>query len=174
MKKVILEWIRDILLAVIIALVVLALFKPVIIQQESMLPNFHPGDYVVTSRQAYSIFGSPERGDIVVFKSDILDENGKNKNLIKRIIGVGGDTVEIIEGYIYVNGEKIVEDYVMEQGLSGEMEAIVIPEGSLFCCGDNRGISRDSRSQDVGLIQVDDVVGKVFVRLYPFSDFKVF
>ena len=86
--KNILSWIRDILIAVVIAAIILAFFKPIIVQQESMQPNFYAGDYVITSRQAYRLFGDPERGDVIVFKSGLYDENGKQKNLIKRIIGL--------------------------------------------------------------------------------------
>lgn len=172
--KNILSWIRDILIAVIIAAIILAFFKPIIVQQESMQPNFYAGDYVITSRQAYRLFGEPERGDVIVFKSDLYDENGKQKNLIKRIIGLPGDTVEIKAGDVYINGELLQEEYVAEQGLSGEMEAVAVPEGKLFVMGDNRRVSEDSRSARVGTIDMESIVGKVVIRLYPFSEIKVF
>lgn len=172
--KELLGWIRDILIAVAIAAVILAFFKPIIIQQQSMEPNFYSGDYIITSRQAYNLFGDPQHGDIIVFKSGLYTDEGEAKNLIKRIIGLPGDTVEIIDGYVYRNGEKIQEDYIKEQGLSGEMEAITVPEGELFVLGDNRRVSQDSRSGEVGTISQDTIVGKVVVRVYPFSQFKVF
>lgn len=174
LKKEIVEWIVDLAIAVILAGAVLFFFKPIIIQQNSMEPNFHSGDYVVTSRQAYRMFGEPERGDVIVFKSELLDEKGKNKSLIKRIIGLPGDNVSIKDGYIYVNGELVEEDYVAEQGISGEMEEITVPENSLFCCGDNRGVSLDSRSEEVGFVTYDTVIGKVFVRLFPFNKIERF
>lgn len=172
--KELLGWIRDILIAVAIAAVILAFFKPIIIQQQSMEPNFYSGDYIITSRQAYNLFGDPQHGDIIVFESKLYTDEGEAKNLIKRIIGLPGDTVEIIDGYVYRNGEKIQEDYIKEQGLSGEMEAITVPEGELFVLGDNRRVSQDSRSGAVGTIGQDTIVGKVVVRVYPFSQFKVF
>ena len=172
--KELLGWIRDILIAVAIAAVILAFFKPIIIQQQSMEPNFYSGDYVITSRQAYNIFGDPQRGDIIVFKSDLYTDEGEAKNLIKRIIGLPGDTVEIIEGEVYLNGEVLNEEYIKEPGLSGEMEAVTVPEGELFVMGDNRRVSQDSRSGAVGTISQDTIVGKVVVRVYPFSQFKVF
>lgn len=172
--KELLGWIRDILIAVAIAAVILAFFKPIIIQQQSMEPNFYSGDYVITSRQAYSLFGDPQRGDIIVFKSDLYTDEGEAKNLIKRIIGLPGDTVEIIDGEVYLNGEMLNEEYIKEPGLSGEMEAITVPEGELFVLGDNRRVSQDSRSGAVGTISQDTIVGKVVVRVYPFSQFKVF
>ena len=172
--KELLGWIRDILIAVAIAAVILAFFKPIIIQQQSMEPNFYSGDYVITSRQAYNIFGDPQRGDIIVFKSDLYTDEGEAKNLIKRIIGLPGDTVEIIEGEVYINGEVLNEEYIKEPGLSGEMEAVTVPEGELFVMGDNRRVSQDSRSGAVGTISQNTIVGKVVVRVYPFSQFKVF
>ena len=172
--KNVLSWIRDIVIAIIIAAIILAFLKPIIVHQESMQPNFYSGDYVITSRQSYRLFGEPQRGDIIVFKSDLYDDSGKQKNLIKRIIGLPGDTLEIKEGDVYINGELLQEEYVAEQGLSGEMEAVTVPEGRLFVMGDNRGVSLDSRSEAVGTIDMDAIVGKVVIRLYPFSEIKVF
>lgn len=174
MLKNILEWVKDILIAVVIAGVILLFFKPIIIQQHSMEPNFQPGDYVITSRQAYTIFGEPARGDIIVFKSELLDDEGNVKNLIKRIIALPGDTIAIKDGYTYINGEKIDEPYVAEQGISGEMDEITIPEGQFFVMGDNRGVSEDSRSARVGTVSEESLVGKVVLRLYPFSKIGTF
>ncbi len=174
MLKNILDWVKDIVIAVIIAGIILIFLKPIVIQQHSMEPNFQPGDYVITSRQAYTLFGEEERGDIIVFKSELTDEEGKEKNLIKRIIGLPGDTIAIKEGYVYVNGEKIDEPYVAEQGVSGEMDEITVPEGELFVMGDNRAVSQDSRSEAVGTISEDSIIGKVIIRLYPFNNIKTF
>ena len=172
--KNVLEWIKDILIAVVIAGLILVFLKPIIVQQQSMEPNFHAGDYLLTSRQAYRFFGDPERGDVIVFRSELLDDEGNEKCLIKRVIGLPGDVVEIKSGYVYVNGEEIDEPYVKEQGISGEMDAVTIPENELFVMGDNRGVSEDSRSARVGTISEDMIVGKVFVRLYPFNSIKKF
>ena len=139
-----------------------------------MEPNFHAGDYLLTSRQAYRLFGDPERGDVIVFRSELLDDEGNEKCLIKRVIGLPGDVVEIKTGYVYLNGEKIDEPYVKEQGISGEMDAVTVPENQLFVMGDNRGVSEDSRSARVGTISEDTIVGKVFIRLYPFNSIKIF
>ena len=177
MKAEIMEWIRDIVVAIVIALIILIFLKPIIIQQESMEPNFYSGDYIITSRQAYTLFGDPQRGDIIVFKTDLQDEEGKDKNLIKRIIGLPGDVVSMKDGYIYINGELLDEPYVKEQGISdlvigGDMDPVTVPEGELFCCGDNRGVSLDSRS--IGTIPIDSIVGKVKIRLYPFKEIRTF
>ncbi len=164
-------WIKDIGIAVIIAALVLVFFKPIIIQQESMQPNFYSGDYVIVSKQAYTIFGEIERGDVLVFKSTLLDDSGKEKHLIKRVIAIPGDTIEIVDGYVLVNGEVIDEPYVNEQGLSGQMEKITVEEGKFFAMGDNRRVSQDSRSPELGQIEQDTIVGKVVFRVLPFSEF---
>lgn len=172
--KNILEWVKDILIAVAIAALILIFLKPIIVQQQSMEPNFHGGDYLITSRQAYRLFGDPERGDVIVFKSELTTDDGEQKCLIKRIIGLPGDLVEIKDGYVYINGEEIDEPYVKEQGLSGDMEALTVPQNELFVMGDNRAVSEDSRSPRVGTISEDTIVGKVIVRLYPFDSIQKF
>lgn len=172
--KNILEWVKDILIAVAIAALILVFFKPIVVQQQSMEPNFHGDDYLITSRQAYRLFGEPERGDVIVFKSELLTDEGEEKCLIKRIIALPGEVVEIKDGYVYINGEEIDEPYVKEQGLSGDMEALTVPENELFVMGDNRAVSEDSRSPRVGTISEDTIVGKVIVRLYPFDSIQKF
>ena len=172
--KAILEWVKEIIVAVIIASVILAFVKPIIIRQSSMEPTFYNGDYVFISKQAYNLFGDPERGDVVVFHTGLQTDDGEDKNLIKRVIGLPGDTVEIIGGYVYLNGELLDEPYINEQGLSGEMEAVTVEEGQLFCMGDNRRVSLDSRDPAVGCVNQDEIMGRVFVRLYPFSEFGTF
>ena len=172
--KAIWEWVKEIIVAVIIASVLLAFIKPIIIRQSSMEPTFYNGDYVFISKQAYNLFGDPERGDVVVFHTGMQTDDGEDKNLIKRIIGLPGDTVEIIEGYVYLNGQLLDEPYINEQGLSGEMEAITVPEGELFCMGDNRRVSLDSRDAAVGCVNQEEILGKVFIRLYPFSEISTF
>ena len=172
--KAIWEWVKEIIVAVIIASVLLAFIKPIIIRQSSMEPTFYNGDYVFISKQAYSIFGDPQRGDVVVFHTGMQTDDGEDKNLIKRIIGLPGDTVEIIDGYVYLNGQLLDEPYINEQGVSGEMEAVTVAEGELFCMGDNRRVSLDSRDAAVGCVNQDEILGKVFVRLYPFSEISTF
>lgn len=172
--KNILEWVKEIVIAVIIAAVILTFIKPIVVRQSSMEPTFYSGDYVFISKQAYKLFGEPERGDVIVFHTDMKDENDHDKNLIKRIIGLPGDTVEIIGGYVYLNGQILDEPYLNEQGISGEMEKITVPEGRLFVMGDNRGVSQDSRDVLIGCIEEDSILGRVFVRLYPFNRIRTF
>ncbi len=172
--KNVLEWVKEIVIAVIIAAIILTFIKPIVVRQSSMEPTFYSGDYIFISKQAYRLFGEPERGDVIVFRTDMKDENNKDKNLIKRIIGLPGDTVEIIGGYVYLNGKLIDEPYLNEQGISGEMDEVTVPDGKLFVMGDNRGVSQDSRDVLVGCVDEQNILGKVFVRLYPFNRIETF
>ena len=162
-KENIIEWIKDIAVAAVLAAIILTFIKPIVIQLESMLNTYLPGDYIIISRQAYHLFGEPQRGDVIVFKSDLEDERGKDKNLIKRIIGLPGDRVEIRDdGYVYVNGEELDEPYIREQGISDQLAGpvdVTVGEGQLFVCGDNREVSLDSRA--IGCIEQDTIMGKV-------------
>ncbi len=172
--KNILEWAKEIVIAVIIAAVILSFVKPIIVQQSSMEPTFHSGDYIFISKQAYTLFGELERGDVVVFHSSLVDDEDNEKNLIKRVIALPGETIEIIDGYVYIDGELLEEDYVKEAGLSGNMEAVTVPEGTFFAMGDNRGASQDSRDASLGCIDQSEIMGKVIFRLYPFDSIKIF
>lgn len=160
-------FIKDIAIAIVIAGILLFFIKPVVIQQESMQPNYYSDDYVIVSKQSYSLFGEIERGDVIVFKTEMQDVNGKDKNLIKRVIGLPGDTIEIRDGYVIRNGETLNEDYVAQQGISGEMAPVIVEQGKLFVLGDNRGVSQDSRSKEIGQIDQDTIIGKVVFRVFP-------
>jgi signal peptidase I len=167
--KTILRWGRDLLPAILIAALLLVLFKPFVVRQSSMMPTFTDGDLTIVSRQAYRLFGYVERGDVVIFRTGqeagSQEASGTEKTLIKRVIGLPGDRVEIIGGYVYLNGEKLEEPYVEEQGASGEMEAVTVPEGCMFVLGDNRRVSQDSRDETIGCPFQRDIIGKVVFHL---------
>lgn len=162
------EWIKDIIIAIVIALIVVQFIKPTIVKQSSMEPNFYENDYLFVSKQSYT-FSEPKRGDVVVVHSSLLRENGDEKLLIKRVIGLPGDKIDISDGKVYINGEELVEDYTKEGYTTGDVDGLVVPENKVFCMGDNRRVSIDSRAPEVGCIDMDEVVGKVFLRLYPFN-----
>ena len=165
MSRSVLLWIRDILIALIIALIIMQLIKPTIVKMHSMENTLHPNDYIFLSKQAYT-FGEAKQGDIIVFESTETEEN-----LIKRIIGLPGDTVSISDGNVFVNEVKQDEPYTKDGTTAGEMEEITVPEGSFFVLGDNRQSSRDSREDSVGFVSEDKVIGKAFFRLFPFNSF---
>lgn len=163
------EWIKDILAAVIISVLILQFIKPTIVREHSMENTLKENDYIFVSRQAYNLFGDPKEGDIIVFESGLLTEAGEDKLLVKRIIAIPGDTIAIKDGWVILNGEPLEEAYTKEGYTATEMDEITIPEGNLFAMGDNRQNSMDSRDSRVGMVDVDSVVGKAFFRLYPFS-----
>ncbi len=165
------EWIKDIVIAVLIAAVVLFFVKPTIVREHSMEDTLYENDYLFVSRRSYTMFGSPQRGDIIVFKSELTSSTGRNKLLVKRIIAVPGDTIEIRAGEVILNGQVLHEDYIKNGVMTGDMPEVSIPEGKLFVMGDNRENSADSRRASVGLVDLDTVLGKAVLRLFPFSKF---
>ena len=165
------EWIKDILIAIVVAFLVLQCIKPTIVQEHSMENTLKPNDYLFISKQSYRLFGDPQRGDIIVFHSVLTTADGAEKLLVKRIIALPGDTIYITGGVVYVNGEPQDEPYTKDGYTNTEMEEILIPEGKLFCMGDNRQNSRDSRDPLIGFVDEDDVLGKAVLRLFPFSKF---
>jgi signal peptidase I len=170
MSKNVLLWARDIIIALAIALIIMQFVKPTIVRETSMMNTLHPDDYIFLSKQAYR-FGDVERGDIVVFHSDLTGENGLTKNLIKRVIGTPGDIVAIHDGAVYVNNVKLNEPYTKDGYTAGEMKEVVVPQGKVFVMGDNRQSSADSRDARIGFVSEDLLIGKAFFRLYPFSGF---
>lgn len=166
------EWLKEIILAIIIAVVVMQFIKPTIVKQRSMEPNFYTNDYLLVSKQSYKLFhNSPEMGDVIIFETNLKTDAGDEKLLIKRVIGLPGDVVSIKEGKVYVNGNMIDDSYTKDQFTNGELEDVVVPENKLFCLGDNRMVSVDSRSTDVGFVDYEQIIGKAVFRIYPFKDF---
>lgn len=161
------EWIRDILIAVVIAVLILQFIKPTIVKESSMEPTLYENHYIFLSKQAYTLFGEPKRGDIVVFHSGLTALNGGEKLLIKRVIGLPGDTIAIMDGKVYLNGEVYKEAYIKDGTTNGYIEPYTVPEGQLFCMGDNRLVSVDSRDYRVGCVDIDSIVGKAVFRLAP-------
>lgn len=133
----------------------------------SMESTLSDGDNLIVDKISYR-FHDPERFDIVVFPY----KYEKNTYYIKRIIGLPGETVQIdLDGNIYIDGEVLAESYGREVMLNpGEAEeAITLGEDEYFVLGDNRNASSDSRDPSVGNILGEDIVGRAWLRLYPFS-----
>lgn len=160
------------------------LFRPVIIDGRSMNNTFNDADRVFMT----SMFYKPKCGDVVIINQDkayLLDENddvysapGLEKCIVKRVIAVGGQTLDIDfnTGTVTRDGEVLDEKYVngstvVDEG--GFSFPITVPDGYVFVMGDNREHSTDSRSTLVGLIPEDNVSGRVVAKYYPFSEFKI-
>ncbi len=163
------EIIRDVIIAAIIAIVVIQFVRPVVVHETSMTNTLQPGDYLLMNKMIYKNHEA-ERGDIVVLHSELKQDNGREKLLIKRVVGLPGDTILIRDNSVYINGELLEEDYIREQGVvPGDID-MTVPEGEYFVMGDNRGNSIDSRFEEVGCVKQEALVGKAFFRLFPFKN----
>lgn len=169
MKESMKEWIGALITAGMVAVVVLQFITPTIVSGASMEPAFTERDYLVVSKQAYNSHRHPERGDVVIFHSHLKDENNEDKDLIKRVIAVPGETVSVSDGIVYINGEEFQDKYAKDGVTSGEVAPVLIPEGYYFCLGDNRLHSTDSRVMEVGLVSESDITGKAVFRVFPFN-----
>lgn len=168
------------LIAFVIAyLVVTFVGQRTVVDGKSMYNTLDDGDNIIVEKLSYT-FGEPERFDIIVFPHyDTM--RGTEVYYIKRIIGMPGETIQISEGVIYLideNGDKVrlQEEYgyyIDGMEMSGGIAStpVVIPEGYYFVLGDNRNNSKDSRDASVGLVKREDIMGKAWLRFYPFSDF---
>ncbi|MEG0843203.1 MAG: signal peptidase I [Romboutsia sp.] len=166
-KKEILEWAKTILVAFALAFLITQFVRPTIVDGQSMYPTLDHKDYLLINRMSYK-FGEPKKGDIIVFSTDLKLDNGKTKDLVKRVIAVEGDHIKIKDSNVYINDKLTEEPYIAESYTNGDID-IVIPKDKMFTMGDNRENSKDSRMEDVGLVDEADVMGKVMVRLFPFN-----
>ena len=169
------EFIKDIIIALIIVAAITIVIKPTIVKESSMEPTLYGNDYLILNKLAYFHKDHPGYGDIIVFRSNIDKDDGSGKKLlIKRVIGVEGDVITIEDGKVYRNGELLDEPYVHEQETyvdeEGTVKDLQVGQDQMFLMGDNRAVSLDSRSPEVGLIDEDRVVGKAVVRLFPFDE----
>jgi signal peptidase I len=136
------------------------------IPSESMVPTLLVGDRVFVNKFIYR-FTEPERGDVVVFES----VNGGEEDLIKRIVAVAGDEIEVRNGTLLVNGEEQEERYLNENlPFTGSYEPTEVPEEHVFVMGDNRANSADSRV--FGPLPVENIEGEAFMRFWPVPEIK--
>ena len=137
-----------------------------LVDGHSMEPTFYGEDRLVVSRVNYLI-GEPQRGDILVFNSLVESEAERGIMLIKRVVGLPGDTVDIREQEVYINGEALPEPYIKEpcQISRCREETWILGENEYFMMGDNRNNSRDSRR--FGPVPITKIVGQVIFRYWP-------
>ena len=166
------DFIKDLLVALVIVLAITAVIKPTIVKESSMEPTLYGNDYLFINKLAYVTKDHPDYEDIIVFESELDRDDGKGKKLlIKRVIGVEGDVMTISEGIVYRNGYPLEETYTLEGYTDGYVDNYVVPQGEGYVMGDNRSVSLDSRDPSVGTVNEDAIMGKAFIRLYPFSKF---
>lgn len=164
-KAVVLDFVETIALALLLFIGINTVSARVRVEGFSMQPTLQDGEFVLVNRVAYR-FGQPERGDIIVFR----DPNNLNgKDLIKRIIGLPGDTIVIRDGTVSLNGQLLHEDYIAAPPVySGQWE---VPPGHLFVLGDNRNDSSDSHSW--GLLPIENVIGKAVLIYWPPPEWNI-
>ncbi len=160
-------WWRELLDTILPALAVvliinLFLAQPRTVHGQSMEPNLHENERVILDLLSYR-FRDPRRGEIIVIE---LPERHTDP-LIKRVIGLPGETVEIKGGSVYINGQPLVEPYLNQTTL-GNMAPQLVPEEHVFVLGDNRGASNDSRY--FGMVPYSHIIGRAWLRYWPPSE----
>ena len=186
MKRSLLDVVKALALAAVFFFVVQAVLQNYQVLGQSMEPNLHSGQHVIVNKAAYMsldvdrlskfipfyevdeeaelhLFGEPERGDVVVIRSP----QELAKRLVKRIVALPGDSLEIEDGILKINGRSISEPYVL--GNTRDRDESTIPEGHYFVLGDNRSRSNDSNS--FGPVHESQIVGKAWLAYWPPGDF---
>ena len=162
------DWVQSLITALMICVVLFLFFVRVIdVSGDSMNPTLYDGNKMLVS----DLFYKPKAGDIVIFKKDGYDPD---KALVKRVVAVGGQTVNIDfdTGLVYVDGEPIDEPYTAELTFNklDFMGPWKVPEGSVFVMGDNRNASTDSRDKRIGNVDERLIIGRAYLVIYPVSE----
>lgn len=164
------ELLKDSIIALVISVVAFFvitrfLFFTAYVPTGSMKPSLNEGDRLIVTR-LYN-FENIKRGDMLVFKSDELKDT-----LVKRVIGLPGDYIVISSGVVSINGENLDEDYVVNKDNSNKKDgSYIVPEDSYFFLGDNRPVSNDAAFWETPYIPASKILGKVQIKIYPFSEF---
>jgi len=163
----------DIIETIVIALAIfvivyLFLFQPHQVDGNSMFPNFHDGDYLLTDKISYHL-SDPKRDDVVIFTAP----RNEDYDYIKRIIALPGEMVKLEEEKILINNNPLKQPYLNEKITFGGNflkigEEIIVPEDNYFVLGDNRNHSSDSR--DWGFVPKDNIIGKAWLKYWPLND----
>lgn len=163
-----LDWLK----ALVVAIVIVFLLNQFVfhlskVEGHSMDPTLADGEWLFINKFVY-IIREPKAGEIIILENPL---GGREKYLVKRIIGVPGDTIEIVNGQLYRNGQLVEEAYTDSKIEDGDWGPGVVPEDAYFVMGDNRrlGESNDSRNPSIGWISADHVKGKADFILWPLS-----
>lgn len=172
------EWIVVIVGAILLALVVkLFLLQAFYIPSLSMYPTLHEGDRVLVNKLSYHLH-DVNRGDVIVFERPPSETSSNIPDLIKRVIGLPGESVTFVDGSVYINGKRLDESYLPDGTVTSSANApnkctvdapCIVPDGQVWVMGDNRGDSKDSRY--FGPIEQSSIVGRAFVTVWPLGRF---
>ena len=159
------SWIISITSAVLVAIFIrYFIVELYVVDGPSMQPTLQDGERLVVNKFIYH-WRDPLRGEVVIFRYP----RDHSRDFIKRVIAVGGDTIEIKDGHVFVNDALVNEDYIAEKTRT-EYPKQTVPEGTLFVCGDNRRNSLDSRFPDVGFVPLELVKGKAALIFWPIDN----
>lgn len=162
------RWVFEIVVTLVLAAMVgIMLFQTVTMQESSMEPTIAVGDRFFINRVVYK-FSSPKRGDLIVFRTNASDDAALH---IRRVIGLPGETIQILGGRILIDGEAYKEgkDFPMISNPGLASSSITLESGEYFVLGDNRNNSEDSRYADVGMIKKRYIAGKIWFTCAPFE-----
>jgi len=166
-KQEVKEWVITILTAIVLVIIIRAfILDSRIVPTPSMVPTIQCGDRLFVEKITHRFWGL-ERGEVIVFVPP--EQSQLTDDLIKRLIGLPGDTIEIREGTLYINNEPLEELYLAEP-IQYEFGQVKVPEGKIFVLGDNRNRSFDSH--EWGFADLDSVKGKALITYWPLDRLK--
>ena len=169
------EWIIVVVVAISSALLVRAyVLQQFAVEGTSMLNTLHPSDRVLVNKLSYRLH-DPRRGDVVVLKR--IESNSEERDLIKRVVALPGETVEYVDCQLFIDGALVNEPYLDPQIVSSnrcgaDQPAVQVEADHVFVMGDNRGGSLDSRDSSVGQVDYGNLIGRAFVIMWPFADWQ--
>ncbi|MEO8264813.1 MAG: signal peptidase I [Ilumatobacteraceae bacterium] len=169
------EWIIVVVVAISSALLVRAyVLQQFAVEGTSMLNTLHPSDRVLVNKLSYHLH-DPRRGDVVVLKR--IESNAQERDLIKRVVGLPGETIEYRDCQLFINGSLVKEPYLDPQIVApnrcgADQPAVQVQPKHVFVMGDNRGGSLDSRDASVSQIAYSNLIGRAFVVMWPFADWQ--
>ena len=167
------DWLVSIIVAVALAFCIRTfLVEPYMVEGSSMYPTLVNHERLIVDKLSYFV-GDPKRGEIVVFRFP----KDESRDFIKRVIAVGGDSVEMKNGAVFVNGTQLKEDYIYKNDPKGKnmsnYRKVIVPEGTIFVLGDNRNNSEDCRFADVGMVPHRLVKGRAVCAFWPLNRIRV-
>jgi len=174
-RSALVEWIVVVVVAISSALLVRAyVLQQFAVEGTSMLTTLHPSDRVLVNKLSYRLH-DPRRGDVVVLKR--IESNAQERDLIKRVVALPGETIEYRSCQLFINGALIKEPYLDPQIVTSnrcgaDQPPVKVEPKHVFVMGDNRGGSLDSRDESVGQVAYSNLIGRAFVVMWPFGDWQ--